>query len=63
MQSTGVQGTATMNVGEIGTSTAGLSTKVFKDEAGPSKPVEEEEVKEHTASDGETIAQIMLNLD
>ena len=63
MQSTGVQGAAAMNVGEIGTSTAGLSTKVFKDEAGPSNLVQEEEVKEHTASDDETIAQIMLNLD
>jgi hypothetical protein len=63
MQSTGVQGTAAMHIGEIGTSTAGLSTKAFEDEACPSNPLQQEEVKEHTASDDETIAQIMLNLD
>jgi hypothetical protein len=63
MQGTDVQGTAAMDIDGIGTSTAGPSTKTFEDEAGPSNPIQQEEVKEHTTSDDETIAQIMLNLD
>lgn len=61
-QSTGVQstldqGTATLNFDEIGP-----STRTLDEEAGPSNPIQQEEIKEHTASDDETIAQIMLNI-
>jgi hypothetical protein len=51
-----------MNIDEIGSSTARL-TKDFEDEAGPSNLMQQEEVKVHTTSDDETIAQIMINLD
>jgi hypothetical protein len=62
-QSTGVQstldqgdqGTVALNVDE-----AGPSTRIFDDEAGPF--IQQEEIKEHTASDDETIAQIMINM-
>lgn len=64
-QSTGVQstldqgdqGTAALNVDEVGP-----STSIFDEEAGPSNPIQQEEIKKHTTSDDETIAQIMLNL-
>jgi hypothetical protein len=62
-ESTGMQGTAAMDIDGIGTSTAGPSTKSFEDEVGPSNPIQQEEVKENTASDDETIAKIMLNFD
>ena len=51
----GDQGTAALNVNE-----AGPSTRIFDDETGPS--IQQEEIKEHTASDDETIAQIMVNM-
>lgn len=59
-QSTGVQSTgvqSTLDQGNQGTAAINV------DEVGPSNPTQQEEIKEHTASDDETIAQIMHNLD
>ena len=55
-----MQGTAEQDIAAIGTSVAGPSTKHYEDEAGPSTFEDEERV--HTASDDETIAQVMMNL-
>ena len=41
----------------------GPSTRILNEEVGPSNPTQQEEIKEHTTSDDETIAQIMLNFD
>ena len=55
--------TAFMNIDASGTTVAGPYTTNVEDEAGPSIIMQEEEVIAHTASDDETVAQIMLKLN
>ena len=58
-QSTGVQGTVSQGTARQNLVTP--RTLNFDEEVGPSNPIQEE-IREHTASDDETIANIILNI-
>ncbi|MCO6516829.1 MAG: hypothetical protein J6586_10135, partial [Snodgrassella sp.] len=61
LQGTVEQGTSSRIIDEREVTAAGPSIMNYEDEAGPSTFIPEEE-REHTASDDETIAQVIMNL-
>lgn len=60
LESTGVQGTVSQGTARQNLITP--RTLDFDEEVGPSNPIQQEEIGEHTASDDETIANIILNI-